>query len=63
MKRMNQHGIAIEHWGWKHKRDVFEWLGTNFGTIHYRWGEEYDYGLENLWMDDDVYTLYLLRWS
>jgi hypothetical protein len=60
---MNQYRLAIERWDWERKRDVRQWLETNFGPIHAQWDEEYDYGLENLCMNEDVYTLYLLRWT
>ena len=59
-----QYGIVIEHWDWKRKSDVRHWLGLNFGAeggAH--WGTEYDYGLENLWMNEDVYILYKLKWE
>lgn len=65
-----QHGIVVEHWDWTHKANVRNWLVDNFGlggvggpNCDKRWGEEYDYGLENLYMDEDVYILYKLKWS
>lgn len=67
---MKQHGIVVEHWDWQRKADVRNWLVDNFGPggvgwpkCDKRWGEEYDYGLENLYMDEDVYTWYKLRWG
>lgn len=60
---MKQHGIVIERWPWKHKAEVRLWLVMNFGAHGHRWGEEYDYGQENLWMDEDVYIMYRLRWE
>jgi len=60
---MKQHGIVIDGWAWLRKTEVRLWLVDNFGVSGGRWGEEYDYGLENLWMDEDVYFLYKLRWS
>lgn len=60
---MKQHGIVIENWSWIHKTEVRLWLVDNFGVCDGRWGEQYDYGLENLWMDEDVYFLYKLRWN
>lgn len=59
---MKQHGIVVEHWSWIRKVEVKMWLVNNFGVNGGRWGEEYDYGLENLWMNEDVYILYCLRW-
>lgn len=60
---MNQYGIAIENWPAARKLDVWFWLERNFGKEGERWGTEYDYGLDNLWMNEDVYTFYKLRWA
>jgi hypothetical protein len=60
---MKTRGIVTEHWPWKYKAEVKMWLVENFGVNGGRWGEEYDYGLENLWMDEDVYNWYLLRFA
>ena len=49
---MKQHGLVTQLWNWKHKREVKMWLVENFGVNGGRWGEELDYGLENLWMDE-----------
>lgn len=58
------HGVAIEGWNSKHKSEVRHWLGLNFGPENgSRWGTMYDYGLESLEMDEDVYMAYLLRWG
>ena len=59
---MKQHGLAIEHWPWERKHNVKMWLVENFGVNGGRWGEQADYGLENLYMDEDVYMLFCLRW-
>ncbi len=55
--------IAIERWTWRHKNEVRMWLVENFGVHGGRWFEDPDYDLENLVMDDDVYTWYKLRWE
>jgi hypothetical protein len=60
---MRQHGLAIEHWNWERKHSVRMWLVNNFGVSGGRWGEQLDYGLENLWMDEDVYLMYTLKWK
>ena len=60
---MKDYGIVTDYWKWEHKREVKMWLVENFGVNGYRWGEEYDYGLENLWMNEDVYIMYKLRWE
>ena len=66
-----QRGIAIENWPWQRQADVRNWLGKHFGPggwgaktdYEHRWGEVDDYGLQNLYMDEDVYMWYVLRWS
>jgi len=60
---MKQHGIAIENWPATRKVDVWIWLEDNFGKEGERWGTEYDYGLDNIWMNEDVYTWYKMRWA
>lgn len=62
-KGMKQYGLAIESWPWPHKNAVRMWLVENFGVSGGRWGEQCDYGLENLWMDEDVYLMYTLKWK
>jgi hypothetical protein len=64
---MKQHGIAIENWPASRKVDVWMWLLENFGPEDSprqrgRWGCQYDYGLDNLYMDEDVYIVYKLKW-
>ena len=61
-KSMKQRGMAIEHWPWPKKHAVRMWLVENFGVNGGRRGEQDDYGLENLWMDEDVYLMYTLKW-
>jgi hypothetical protein len=70
IKVMKKYGLVVEHWDWKYKTDVRLWLQENFGpggvggpNCNKRWGEEYDYGLENLYMDEDIFVMYNLRWS
>jgi len=65
---MKQYGIAIENWPASRKVDVRKWLLENFGPEDEpkkrgRWGCQYDYGLDNLYMDEDVYIVYKLKWS
>jgi hypothetical protein len=60
---MNNYGIAIERWDIQYTNTVLQWLEENFGIIDDRWGIEQDYDLFTLWMDEDVYMLFLLRWS
>jgi len=59
---MNQYGLAIEGWDGVRRYDVFGWLEQHFGPEGQRWGQQWDYGLENLWMNEDVYVMYKLRW-
>lgn len=60
---MKQYGIVTVYWPWKRKAEVKSWLVYTFGVNGERWGEENDYGLENLWMDEDIYIMYKLRWE
>lgn len=61
---MKRHKITnTEFWSWDRKLEIKLWLVKNFGVNGGRWGQLLDDGLDNFWMDDDVYTLYLLRWS
>lgn len=61
---MKRHKITnTEFWNWNRKLEIKLWLVKNFGVNGGRWGQLTDHGLDNFWMDDDVYTLYLLRWS
>ena len=61
---MKRHKITdTEFWSWNRKLEIKLWLVKNFGVNGGRWGQLTDDGLDNFWMDDDVYTLYLLRWS
>jgi hypothetical protein len=60
---VKQYGIVTERWHWERKREVKMWLVEHFGVNGDRWGEQYDYGLENLWMNEDVYTWYMLKWG
>lgn len=61
---MKRHKITnTEFWSWDRKLEIKLWLVKNFGVNGGRWGQLLDDGLDNFWMDDDVYTLYLLRWE
>ncbi len=67
---MKQYGIVTDHWSTTHLAEVRNWLVGNFGPGGFggpncdkRWGEEFDYGLENLYMDEDVYLIYCLKWQ
>ena len=61
---MKRHKITnTEFLNWNRKLEIKLWLVKNFGVNGGRWGQLTDDGLDNFWMDDDVYTLYLLRWS
>ena len=61
---MKRHKITnTEFWSWDRKLEIKLWLVKNFGVNGGRWGQLLDDGLDNFWMDDDVYILYLLRWA
>ena len=60
---MKRHGIAIESWDGVRRHDALNWLEQNYGLEGIRWGTEHDFDLENLWMNEDVYIWYLLKWG
>ena len=65
---MKQRGVAIERWDFQHRRNVIQWLNEHYGEAgdgqtRGRWRQEFDYGFEDLVMDEDVYIMYLLRWT
>lgn len=58
-----QKSVHIDHWSWGHRDEVRMWLVKNFGVHGDRWYEQADQGLNDLVMDDDVYTWYQMRWE
>ena len=61
---MKRHKITnTEFWSWNRKLEIKLWLVKNFGVNGGRWGQLLDDGLDNFWMDDDVYVMYKLRWE
>lgn len=61
---MKRHKITnTEFWSWNRKLEIKLWLVKNFGVNGGRWGQLLDDGLDNFWMDDDVYMMYKLRWE
>lgn len=59
---MKRYGIAIEGWDWDRKSKVRMWLVEHAGVHGDKWGENQDYNLETLWMDEDIYVIYKLKW-
>jgi hypothetical protein len=60
---MIRYSILIDNWSWDHIKSVKMWLAEQFGDSNDRWRETYDYGLLYLWMDEDIYLWYKLKWS
>ena len=60
---MKRYGIAIEKWDCDRELKITSWLEENFGEIEKRWDIDHDYDLFTLCMDEDVYIMFLLRWS
>ena len=60
---MIKRGVAIEQWDGVRRYDVLNWLEQKFGLEGDRWGREFDFDLEDLWMNEDVFIWYLLRWD
>jgi hypothetical protein len=63
MSKSYTHGVSTDHWSSQHEVKVRVWLAENFGVNGDRWKHEFDFGLESLGMDEDVYMAYLLRWE
>jgi hypothetical protein len=59
---MKRYHVEIDGWTWERKEKVRTWLKETFGSTN-RWGEYFDYGLEDIWMDEDVFMMYRLRWE
>jgi hypothetical protein len=59
----NWHGFIIDGWDGVRRYDIFNWIEANYGPEGDRWGHSFIYGIENLWMKEDVYIMYLLRWT
>lgn len=55
--------VAVERWPWSRVQEVKLWLVENFGVNGGRWGDDQDYDLENIWMDEDVYTWFMLKFQ
>jgi hypothetical protein len=63
MSKSFTHGVSTDNWSMQHEVKVRVWLAETFGANGDRWKHAFDYGLESLEMDEDVYMAYLLRWS
>lgn len=65
---MKKYQLAIEHWDYlKVRKPRLEWLEKNYGEPGSfkeggRWYVDHDYDLVNLVMDEDIYTMFSLRW-
>ncbi len=60
---MKNYAVAIEKWDFDYAQTVLAWLEENFGYRGNRWGIDHDFDLLNLWMNEDVYVLFLLKWK
>jgi hypothetical protein len=60
---MKNYAVAIEKWDFDYAQTVLAWLEENFGYRGTRWGIDHDFDLLNLWMNEDVYVLFLLKWK
>ena len=57
-------GVAIEKWNWLVRKDVFDWLEQNYGSSNKNtWYTDKDYDFEDLVMKDEIYFMFMLRWS
>jgi hypothetical protein len=63
---MKQFSIDINSWQWSRRHEIRMWLVENFGAHGDQWREETSEDYlpdERLIMNEDAYTMYLLRWS
>jgi hypothetical protein len=57
-------GVAIERWDYNHRAWVTSWLTETFGERSKEtWLIDQDYDLLTLCMNDEIYTLYTLKWE
>lgn len=63
MSKSFTHGVSTDHWTIRHEIEVRVWLAETFGVNGGRWAHEFDFGLESIGMDEDVYNWYLLKWG
>lgn len=56
--------IAIERIGFEQYEKVTDWLIDTYGPAKKRtWYVFQDYDLMDLVMNDEIYTMYMLRWG
>ena len=56
-------GVAIERWTSDRRVGVINWLTATFGPpTPLVWEVDYDYDLESLVMNEEIYLLYLILW-
>lgn len=63
MIKIYHRAVETERWDYHRLKNVKIWLEENFGEIGDRWDEERDYDLTAILMDEDIYIMYILRWS
>jgi hypothetical protein len=58
--------VAIGRWVSKKRADVYDWLQKYYGrSSENTWYIEYDYvyNRDNLILNDEIYTMFALRWT
>jgi hypothetical protein len=60
---MIRYSVEYGKWDPYHYYKVCNWLTENFGRIEDRWDTYVDYYEQCITMDEDVYMMYLLKWS
>ena len=57
-------GVAIEDWDSKKRVEVNDWLQKYYGrSSENTWYIDYDFDLVNLILNDEIYTMFTLRWT
>lgn len=58
------YGVAIEHWSSLRRTKVCNWLAQQYGPpAQSVWYIDVDYFIETLCLREDIYTMYMLKWS
>jgi hypothetical protein len=55
-------GVNIERWSVERELAAIKWLTDNAGPIGDQWWVEHDYNFVDLIMEEEIYTLFALRW-
>jgi len=55
--------VDIERWAAEREAAVIQWLTDNFGPEGAHWRVALGYDFVELYMQEEIYTLFALRWA